>query len=350
LLNYLEINLPNLTKNLQLIQNQLAENCIISPVLKANAYSLGSKEISQTLARYNCNDFWVFSLDEALELRQTLPTCNIYIFQGLTNKNDIKIVQQNNITPVVTDLSQLAALQNNCKNMVVNFDTGMGREGIFLDDAAKIAPKISSQAIIMSHLACADEPDNNLNSTQLNDFLELRKYFPKNKYSLANSAGISLGNQYHLDMVRPGGTIYGVKAAEKCSKPHNVVSFYAQVLNRKILTRNSAIGYNATYHAKKGDKILIVHAGYFEGFTRHLSNKHCATHKNYKLPFIGKISMNAITLCANALPNNLFETIKYVELIGEKNTINEVAKFANIDAREVLTNLNNVKNKVYIEK
>ena len=149
-------------------------------------------------------------------------------------------------------------------------------------------------------------------------------------------------------MVRPGGALYGVNVSkDKNSQMLNVVEFYASVLNRKIFYKNQYIGYNATYEAKKGDKILILNVGYSDGYKRILSNQSTVYAKGFILPVIGIVSMNMIAIDANQLPESIFMEIKSVELIGEKITIGEIAKLANTDQREILTSLSTSCRKIY---
>ena len=178
--------------------------------------------------------------------------------------------------------------------------------------------------------------------------MRLKQTFPKSRYSLSNSGGIFLGQNYHFDMVRVGGLIYGININNAAHKTYNVVKYYARVYDRKILSRKSTIGYDATYHAKKGDKLLVINVGYADGFANHLNHRHWAMYKNIKLPVIGKISMNLVTLCANQLENNVFFEVQYVELLGENNDINVISSIANVNPRQILSGLGNTKNKIYI--
>ena len=174
--------------------------------------------------------------------------------------------------------------------------------------------------------------------------------FAGEKFSLSNSGGIFLGYEYHFDMVRPGGALYGVDISKDTSvNMLNVIEFYASVLNRKIFYKDQYIGYNVTYKANKGDKVLIINVGYYDGYTRILSNKSRVYASGYYLPIIGIISMNMIAVNANELPESLFKEIKSVELIGEKITIKEVAEIANTDQREILTSISSSSRRIYIK-
>ena len=348
--NYLKINLPNLLKNLHIICKKVLPQCVVAPVLKYNAYGLGITEIAKFLAQHTYQDFWVLNLDEALVLRNILPSSNIYILQGILRTSDLPIIQHFKLIPVINNIKNFYTVMNKVKRIVIHFDTGIGRDGLQLNNISNIIHNISPSHIMISHLSSANITNSNLNYKQLHKFIKLKQIFPNNIYSLANSGGTLFGKKYHFDMVRVGGFMYGVNIKHSSDMVNNVVQYYAYIYDRKILSKKTALGYNATYYANKGDKIFCINVGYANGFTCPLSNKYWAIYKNIKLPFIGKTSMNLITLCANQLPTGIFLKIKYVELIGKNNNINKVANIANIDPRQILTSFSNMKNRIYVNK
>ncbi len=352
---YIQVNLEHLKKNYLKLKSFLNSNkTICSAVVKANAYGLGIKEVSQALYEVGCRNFWVTNLKEAFLVRCVSIESNIYIFQGINSYEELEVIKENNFIPVVSSIEQLNLINLYVKdkvNIVLNFDTGIGREGVQIEEIKQLNLEKCKIELIMSHLSCSEQKEHFLNKEQLDLFKNIQDLFVDAKFTLANSGGIFLGHEYHFNMVRPGSALYGVNILEDNNdvKMLNVVEFYASVLNRKIFYKKQYIGYNATYKVNKGDKVLIINAGYYDGYRRILSNKSMVYSKGYFLPVIGIVSMNMIAVNANALPESLFKKIKSVELIGEKITIKEIAKWANTDQREILTNIFSSSRRIYIK-
>ena len=351
---YIKVNLDCIKKNYLKIKSFLNPNkTICSAVIKANAYGLGIKEVNKALYEVGCRNFWVTNLKEAFLVKCMSFESKIYIFQGVNSHEEIKVIKENNFIPVISSIEQLNLINLYAKekiNIILNFDTGIGRDGIQIEEIDKLNLEKCKIELIMSHLSCSEQKEHFLNKEQLNSFKKIQNLFPGLNFTLANSGGIFLGSEYHFDMVRPGGALYGVSVSEyNDAKMLNVVEFYASVLNRKIFHKDQYVGYNATYKVSKGDKVLIINAGYYDGYARILSNKSMVYVKEYFLPVIGVVSMNMIAVNANALPESLFKEIKNVELIGEKITIKETAKWANTDQREILTNIPSSSRRIYIK-
>ena len=333
-----------------------SKSVICSAVIKGNAYSLGLKEVVKVLYQHGCQDFWVTNLEEAYIVKQNTLSSYVYIFQGVSSEEELKLIIQNNFTPVISEIRQLEIINDFLQkyserplDIVLNFDTGIGRDGLQVEEIPKLNLKNCNVRYVMSHLSCAENKKHFLNNEQLMATKSLKQNFSQAKITLANSAGIFLGKDYHFDLVRPGGALYGVNVLKGKKNPMlNVVEFKAGILNRKIFYKNQYIGYDATYKVSKGDKVLILNAGYYDGYRRTLSNKARVYAAGFYLPVIGIVSMNAIAVDANQLPDNLFFEIKNIELIGEKISIEEIAKLSNTDQREVLTSLSYSCKRIYI--
>ena len=349
----IKVNLINVKKNYLRIQSLLKlEKTICSAVVKANAYGLGLREVTNTLCQVGCKDFWVTNLEEAYIIKKISPISRIYIFQGVNNLNELKTIQQNNFIPVISSQEMLGIINYYLSykiNVVLNFDTGIGRDGMQIEEIKNLNLQNCNILYVMSHLSCSQQVNHLLNKEQLTNILNIKKMFPTSKFTLANSGGIFLGARYHFSMVRPGGALYGIESSEyQKSKMFNVIEFYSNVLIRKIFYKSQNVGYNATYTVQKGDKVFIIATGYFYGYKRILGNQSFVYTKGYFLPVIGTISMNMIVVNANQLPELLFNTTKFVELIGNNISLKKVAKLAGTDQREILTGITTHCKKIYI--
>ncbi|HMY38633.1 MAG TPA: alanine racemase C-terminal domain-containing protein, partial [Marinagarivorans sp.] len=161
--------------------------------------------------------------------------------------------------------------------------------------------------LLMSHLACADEPAHSLNAEQLRQFQYLaevaRKALPQLQLSLANSAGIFLGPAYHFDLLRPGAALYGLNpgnVAEGLLAP--VVQLLLQVIQTRTLRAGDCVGYGATFRAGGETPVVMVSGGYADGLMRALGQRGCAWFNGLRLPLIGRVSMDSLVFDVSGLP------------------------------------------------
>ncbi len=356
----LEINLNRLSQNYKTLK-ALLKRAKCGAVVKANAYGVGMVRVVERLAKEGCEDFFVANLDEALKCRKNLSAGNIYVFHGVNCIMGAAAAVRANLTPILSDLSQVEIWNNYGKSIskrlpaILHFETGMGRLELQKSDAILISkhPDLISNIevkYIMSHLACPDLQGNKMNEEQLRQILEYQKMFKQVPVTLANSDGILLGEDYEFDLVRAGAALYGVNSSKNKQSPFvHVVTLKAGVLQKKILEKDQTLGYGATFSAKKGDKLLTLECGYADGYFRSLSNLSRGYYNNKALPQVGRVSMDMAVFNANNLTEEEFAEIKYVELLGDNITVNEVAEYAGTIGYEVLTSLGNRFKKVYMD-
>ncbi len=127
---------------------------------------------------------------------------------------------------------------------------------------------LASPQLLMSHLACADEPEHPMNRSQLALFQELRAEFRSIPASLANSAGIHLGPDYRFDLVRPGIALYGAEFSRAKPPLSTVVTAKARILQVREADAGEAVGYGATKHLLGDTRIAVLSAGYADGYHR----------------------------------------------------------------------------------
>jgi len=156
--------------------------------------------------------------------------------------------------------------------------------------------------ILLSHLASADE-DVAQNADQLGTFAEARSHISAQRYSLANSAGIMLGAEYHHDLTRPGLSLYGgIARPEMADWIKPVVHLSARLLQVRELPAGAMVGYNATHVCREETRMGTISLGYADGYLRAFSGKGRAWVDGHQLPVIGRVSMDLVTLDLNAAP------------------------------------------------
>jgi alanine racemase len=231
---------------------------------------------------------------------------------------------------------------------MLHVDTGMTRlglsaaEGTALAGAPEQIADLSLDAV-MSHLACADDPDNPLNGEQLARFgAALKNLAPlrARRASLANSSGIFLGPPFHFDLARPGAALYGINSGTPDTKPMTqAIKLQGKILQTRTIDTPSTVGYGATHRAEPGQRIATIGVGYADGFLRSLSNAASAFIGNVRVPVIGRVSMDLITIDVTAVPAAHTHPGTLVDLIGPEHTANDLAREAGTIGYEILSAL-----------
>jgi alanine racemase len=268
--------------------------------IKADGYGLGAAAVAERLAEAGCRDFFVATWAEAVALAPLrLP---LSVLHGV-RAEDVAVAHTGIARPVLNSEAQVARWREAgggpCDVMV---DTGMNRLGV--SPAAVAAGLLDGLAVdtLLSHLACADE-DSAMNAAQRSRFVALAGRTAARRLSLANSAGIGLGADYHFDLTRPGLALYGgVPRPELAPHLRQVATPEAQILQRRRVPAGEPVGYNATWTAPADTDVAIINLGYADGYDRTFSSRGAAWHGEARLPVIGRVSMDLVALDVSAAP------------------------------------------------
>lgn len=261
--------------------------------VKADGYGLGARDVVRRLADAGCRDFFVANWAEARALVDTGVT--VSVFHGV-RAEDMVLAGLRNARPVLNTPAQVqrwkAAGGGACDVMV---DTGMNRLGLAPEEAVSGLLDGLHIDTLMSHLAAAEE-ESPLNALQRARFAELAGRTQARRMSLANSAGVALGNGYQFDLVRPGLALYGGVPCTALSGVRQVVRPEAQVLQRRRVPACETVGYNATWTAPADTEVAILNIGYADGYWRAFSGKGHALAGEHKLPVLGRVSMDLLAV------------------------------------------------------
>ena len=202
----------------------------------------------------------------------------------------------------------------------------------------------------MSHLASADDEKNITNKIQKKLFDEIICEFPDTMKSLANSSAIFNLKGYDYSFVRSGGGLFGINPNKKDKNLKNVISVKAKILQIRDLENEpiKSVGYNSTYSVRSSLRIAVLGIGYADGYPRNLSNIGYGIFKTKKLPIVGNISMDYMTVDISCIKDKEINVGDWVELIGDEITIQKVAKLSETIEYEILNNLGYRLQKDYI--
>ncbi len=313
-------------------------------VVKANAYGLGIAPVAKALAAKGARTFFVASTEEGAELRTILGQGpNIFVFSGHM-ADDTPLIRDAELTPLVNSIDQLSrhfeALPGH--KFGVQLDTGMNRLGMeALEWAAVRDIALSnSPALIMSHLACADDADHPMNAHQLNQFQKMTDGIDVPR-SLAATGGILLGPQYHFDMVRPGIGMYGGMPYVDAQP---VAALDIPVIQIRDVEAGESVGYGNNWVARNPSRIATIAAGYADGVLRNMGPKARVWAGETRCNVVGRISMDMIGVDVTACK----EEPTSIELLGIHQSVDTLADWAGTIGYEILTSLGNRYDRCYI--
>lgn len=360
----ISVDLDSIAGNWRKLKSRLAPGTECAAVVKADAYGLGARRVVPALAAAGCRSFFVVTLDEGFALVPAPPGCAIYVLAPPLSGNESEIADAG-LIPTLNTLgdveawSAFARAAGRVLPAALHADTGMRRLGLAPAEVAALAggpDRLSGidVRLLLSHLACADEPHHPLNAKQLAQFIAAKSRLAAARIappaSLANSSGIFLGAQYHFDLVRPGAALYGIAPVPGEPNPMTtVVRMQAKILQVRDVDASETVGYGATHRFARPARIATVAAGYADGYPRALSNAGTCFIGEHRASVVGRVSMDLTTIDVTGLPENLVRPGTLVDLIGPLNPPDDVAAAAGTIGYELLTRLGRRAKRVWRE-
>lgn len=341
-----QINTSALLHNFQRIRD-VAPHSKVLAVLKANAYGHGLLAVAAQLR--DAGAFGVARIDEALALRAGGIVKPIVLLEGFFHADELSQIVASNLQVVVHHLAQVEALVKaeleSPIHVWLKIDSGMHRLGISPEQFADVYQQLmqSNNVLkpmrLMTHFACADEPNNQATQQQLDLFLKTIQGC-EGELSLANSAGVVAWPQSHGDWIRPGLALYGVspmeqgRAMEHGLKP--VMTFSSSVIAVRQVKAGDAVGYGASWVAPKDTRLAVVAIGYGDGYPR---NAPCGTPvliNGKRYPIVGRVSMDMTTvnIGEDEIPHGA-----QVVLWGDELPVEEIAALVQTIPYELLCNI-----------
>ena len=304
----------------------------VGAAIKADGYGLGARAVLDRLAAEGLTDAFVSQWPEAAVLGAVPPGVTIHVLHGVTTC-EAAFAAAHAAQPVLNSPNQCAlwrqiAPGRPCSLMV---DTGMNRLGLRPADLA--AAGGLAVDILMSHLACADEPGHPMTARQAAAFAGID--FPAQRRSLANSAGLFEDAALALDLARPGLALYGgIPHPRGAGRIAEVARIEAEVLQVREAAPGETVGYGATFTVARPARLAILGLGYADGFPRALSNLGHALVDGRRCPVVGRVSMDLIAIdVTDALP------VAPGDWIAIGFSLLETAQSAGVSQYELLTGL-----------
>jgi alanine racemase len=341
----LSVNLDALAANWRALDRASSSGVQTAAVVKADAYGLGVARVARALAQAGARRFFVAMAEEGATLRQALgPGPQICIMSGHM-AGDTEMIHDLDLTPMLNSIDQVTRHLESLPGLPfgVQLDTGMNRLGMEEAEWEAVSPFVleAGPELLMSHLACADDPDHALNEVQLATFHAMTDGTGVPR-SLAATGGILMGPKYHFDLTRPGIGLYGGFPYEAASR---VVTLSLPVIQTRPVAAGEAVGYSCTWVAETDSVIATVSAGYADGLLRGLSNAAVLWDGDTPCPLVGRVSMDLITVDVT----HLRQIPRSLDILGPHQSVDDLAEIAGTIGYEILTSLSPRYARRYVE-
>lgn len=328
----LVIDIPAIVANWKALAAK-APGAGAAAVVKADAYGLGAARVAPALYNAGARDFFVALASEGREIRPLLPDdARIFVLSGHMEGEDLA-----GLIPLLNSPEQFfrdRALRPGGA-FGIQLDSGMNRLGFEPGEWAAVRAEAlaAGPQLIMSHLACADEPDHPANAQQLAAFRAMTEGCGVPR-SLAATGGILLGPDYHFDLVRPGIGLYG---GEPFLDAQPVVTLALPVIQTREVRPGESVGYGYSWTAERPARIATLAAGYADGLARTLAREGRLTlwAGEHAVPVVGRISMDLITADVTGLPF----VPEALEILNVRQGVDAVAALSGTIGYEILTSL-----------
>jgi len=307
-----EIDLSALEHNLNLVREMAGDKVKLLCVVKAHAYGHGIKEVAKKLFSCGIDYFGVATVDEANTLRNYLGVGVSILVLGSIFKEETDEVLRNDLTQTIADkdvaiaLSQSAKKFNKTARAHIKVDTGMGRIGIWHENAIDFIKWVKGLGNIeiegiWTHLSSADD-DIDFTNEQIYIFRELIKELEGQGINVslkhvANSMAVIGFSGAHLNLVRPGLILYGLYPKSGLRDKVNfkpVMTIKTKIVFLKEVPAGRFISYGKRFTTHRLTKIATLPIGYGDGYPRALSNKASVLIRGERAPVVGTICMDQI--------------------------------------------------------
>ncbi len=360
---WLEIDARAIQYNLKQFRKLIGPKVLLMPVVKANAYGHGFLLVAKICQQAKEADrICVVNLDEALELIKagiTKKSIMILSFYDLDKEKLLKAIKRDIIFPIyrldqIQTLNKIGKLLNKKVKVHLKIDTGTSRLGILPKQAIDFVKKIKKYKFLnleglWSHFASSEE-SRAYTEKQIKIFNKVSEDLEKIDIKIpikhfACSAAMALYRETRFNAVRLGISLYGLYSAALAKskiKLKPALSWYTKIIQIKILSKGTRIGYGGAYITKQKTKLAILPIGYWDGYDRRFSNKSFVLIRGKKCPVRGRVCMNLTIIDVTDVFG--VRVGDKATLIGydrdQKIIIDDLAKWANTINYEITDRIN----------
>ncbi|MFL2730353.1 MAG: alanine racemase [Gammaproteobacteria bacterium] len=332
------IDSSKIISNISHLKSLISDESKFMFIVKSNAYGHCLVEIVKNLESY-VDAFGVVRMEEAISIRQ-VSSKPILLMQGIYTDHEIELAKENNIQIVIHNMNQLKLIGSNESDLGlwIKINTGMNRLGLSQDELKLINKKgiIGSNSVLMTHMACADNPDDPMNKMQIKNFEKaFNSVERKTKRSVCNSACLINFPELSFDWVRSGIAAYGGEFENLNLK--TAMTFRAPIVSIRNIKKGERVGYGGRKKASKDMRIAIVYAGYADGIPQTTIDGTKVLVNDRHAEIFGRVSMDLVSIDVTNLPNVSENDL--VSFWSEELPINEFSNKNRLISYELMTKI-----------
>lgn len=350
------INLNAIVHNYRLAKSTSTDGYAVA-VIKADAYGHSAVRIAEALSG-EADAFAVACIEEALELRTAGIQEPILLLEGFFETAELEIIAAQNLWCAIHSTEQIDALAqaelSAPLTIWLKMDSGMHRLGIAPEQYRAAYEQLSrlkqvQDIVLMTHLSCADEPDNPATQAQITTFKAATAGLPA-AVSIANSAGLLAHADSRATWQRPGIMLYGaspfIESQSLADQLQPAMTLTSEIIAIRDLQEGDAVGYSRTWVCDKPSRIGTVALGYADGYPRHAKNGTPVLVNGQRTQLVGRVSMDMLAVDLSDLSD--VEVGAKVELWGENLLATEVAQHCDTIPYTLFTGITKRVHKRYV--
>ncbi len=368
-LTWAEVDLDAIAHNARVLKERAGQETALMAVVKANAYGHGAVPVARTALENGASRLAINRAIEGVELRQAGLTAPILIL-GYSLPSEAETIVRWDLTPTVTTvegalaLSAMSDRQGKVTPIHVKVDTGMGRFGLLPDEVVAFVRRIAELPGLkleglFTHFAVADLADKTYTRRQFDLYVWVVKQleeagFPISLKHVANSATNLDLPEMHLDMVRCGIALYGLRPSDEVEPAiplRPAMALKSRVARVRTLPPGSSISYGCTYTTTRPTPVALVPVGYGDGYHRTLSNKGSVLIGRKRAPIVGRVCMDQFVVDVTSIEGvrQDDEVVIFGRQGEEEISAEEVAALAGTINYEVVTSILPRVTRVYLK-
>lgn len=365
--SYLEVDFSAISHNIKVVKEKLGNNVEIMPVIKANAYGIGSTELKEVLDKNNIKMVAVAIPNEGIELINRDINADILVLNQLLDEEEIQNVVDYNMIAGVSryeiaeQIDEYSKNKNKISRVHIEIDTGMGRVGIQVEEALEFVEKVSKLENvkiegIYTHFSSADS-SKEYTLNQIEKFDKVIETLKQNGYEFkyihaSASSGIMNFEEAKYNLVREGIMLYGYYPDKSMKQKIELMSctkLKSTIVFLKTVEKNVPISYSRNYITNKKTKVATIPIGYADGIRRDLSNKGRVYINGKYAPIIGNVCMDNFMVDVTSIDNVKIGD-EVVIWDNENIELEEVAEKCDTINYEILCGISNRIPRKYINK
>ena len=360
-----EVDLAAIEYNYRQVRRLIGKDVRVMVVVKANAYGHGTVEISTVLEKLGVDYLGVATTDEAVRLRDHGIATPVLVL-GSVLPSEVAVAKEKDITLTLCSDELLEAIKKECADgakikVHVKIDTGMGRIGIWHEEALEFIKKVSTEKSITlegiyTHFSAAGR-DDFFTNYQIEAFEKLLSQIEKNWIKIpirhaANSIATVDFKRSHLNMVRPGLIVYGMYPKHtfpRLIKLRPAMSLKTRIVYIKETPPGRSISYGRTHVTQKKTIIATLPIGYADGYGRNLSNRAEVLVRGHRARIVGKVTMDQAMIDVGHIKGaKLGDEVVLIGKQGREEIRTEkLARLAGTIAYEVVCSISNRVPRIY---